>query len=364
MSDRVVTFGEIMGRLDPPGFNRFAQALPGPLRMSFAGAEANVAASLACLGRETRFVTAIPDHTVADGVVKSLRALGIDTHYILRRNEGRLGLYFVETGANQRPSVVIYDRDGATIALTEPEAYPWEEIFADSGWFHVTGITPAVSETASRAALMAVQTAKAVGLTVSVDLNFRSKLWRWDSTRKPRELAEATMRQILPYVDLVIGNEEDASDVLSIRAKDTDVTAGKVAAERYVEVAETIIAQFPNVSRVAFTLRESISASYNRWGAVLYDSATSSASFAPLGEDGYRPYEIHNIVDRVGGGDSFTAALIYALTTEGLNEESQAVAFAAAASCLAHSIPGDFNYSTRAEVERLMGGSGSGRVIR
>jgi 2-dehydro-3-deoxygluconokinase len=353
-----------MGRLDPPGLQRFAQALPGPLNLGFYGAEANVAASLACLGRDSRFVTAIPDHMVADCVVRRLRAIGIDTRYILRRSEGRLGLYFVETGANQRPSVVIYDRDGATVALTEPEAYPWEEIFADSGWFHITGITPAISETASRAALTAVQTAKAVGLTVSVDLNYRSKLWRWDSSKKPRELAEATMRRIIPYADLVIGNEEDAADVLSIRAKDTDVAAGKLSAERYVEVAETIIAQFPNVSSVAFTLRESISASYNRWGAVLYESASSRAFFAPMGEDGYRPYEIRNIVDRVGGGDSFTAALIYALTTEGTNQPADAVAFAAAASCLAHSIPGDFNYSSRAEVERLMAGSGSGRVIR
>jgi 2-dehydro-3-deoxygluconokinase len=361
---KVIGFGEIMGRLAPDQFYRFSQSCPGKLDLTFAGAEANVAASVAMLGGEAAFVSALPKHAVAEACIRTLKALDVDTQYILRTKEGRLGLYFVETGANQRPSNVIYDRDGSAVALTPPEAYPWEEIFADAGWLHISGITPALSRNAADAALTAVKKAKAAGLTVSCDLNFRKKLWQWDASCKPCELAEKTMRTILPYVDVIIGNEEDASDVLGIRAGDTDVEAGELSVDKYPEAARAVAAQFSNVRKVAITLRESISASHNNWGAMLYDVEADSAVFAPLKNGRYQPYEIRDIVDRVGGGDSFAAGLVFALNSGEFSEDQDVIAFAVAASCLAHSIKGDFNFSSRAEVEALMKGSGSGRVVR
>ncbi len=361
---RVVTFGEIMGRLAPEGFLRFRQCLPGTLHVTFAGAEANVAVSIARLGGEAAFVTALPKHDIADACVANLRGLGVDTRHILRTDSGRMGLYFLETGANQRAGNVIYDRAGSSISQTPFEQYPWKEIFSGSRWFHVTGITPALSRTAADATLASVKEAKAQRLQVSCDLNFRKKLWRWDASCPPRQLAEKTMREILPHVDIVVANEEDAADVLRVQALDTDVHAGRVAAGRYSEVAAEIVRQFPNISMVAVTLRESISASNNNWGAMLYDSSRKEAFFAPLKDGAYEPYPIRNIVDRVGAGDSFAGALIFALTTPELSSPQTAVDFAAAASCLAHSIVGDFNYTTRTEVETLMKGSGSGRVIR
>jgi len=360
----IITFGEIMGRLTPEGLLRFQQAMPGRLEITFAGAEANVAASIAQLGGRASFVSAVPLNAIGDACLASLRTLGVDTREVLLTNYGRLGLYFLETGANQRPSNVIYDRDGSSIALTPPEAYPWKEILREADWLHVTGITPALSQTAAGAAQAAVEAAKATGVTVSCDLNFRGKLWRWDLPRSARDLAEETMRKILPSVDLVIGNEADAADVLGIRAAETDVESGKLAIDRYPDVARQIVEQFGNVSRVAITLRESISASHNNWGAMLYDAGQKEAFFAPTADGAYRPYEIRNIVDRVGGGDAFAGALIYALTTAELSAPQTAAAFAAAASCLAHSIRGDCNYTSRAEAESLMKGSGSGRVVR
>ena len=360
----VVTFGEIMGRLTPRGFLRFRQALPGTLDVTFAGAEATVAASIAYLGGEAAFVTALPTHAIADACVANLKALGVDTRHILRTKHGRLGLYFLETGANQRPSNVIYDRDGSAIGLTPAERYPWAEIFAGAGWFHISGITPAISATASAAALAAVREAKARGVTVSCDLNFRKKLWSWDPTVKPQELAQKTMRQLLTHVDVVIGNEEDAGEVLGIHARDTDVQAGKVASDKYPDVARQIVAQFSQVTHVAITLRESISASHNNWGAMLYDARAGQAFFAPVSAGQYQPYRITHIVDRVGSGDAFAAGLIFARLTPELSEPQTAVAFAVASSCLAHSIAGDFNFSSRAEVEALMKGAGSGRVNR
>ncbi len=361
---KVVTFGEIMGRMATPGFLRFRQAMPGTLAVTFAGAEANVAVSVARLGGSAAFVTALPANALADACIDNLRGLGVDTSFIVRTEAGRLGLYFLETGANQRPGNVVYDREGAAVALAPANAYDWANAFAGAGWFHVTGITPAISATAAEATLSAVRQAKDAGLAVSCDLNFRSKLWRWAPPRKPRELAEETMRKVLPRVDLVIANEEDAADVLSIRARDTDVASGMLAADRYPDVARAIVSQFGNVSKVAITLRESVSASHNNWGAMLYDAAADQAFFAPWRGGRYAPYEIRNIVDRVGAGDAFAAGLIVALTTPELAEPATAVAFAAASSCLAHSVVGDYNYTTRAEVETLMTGSGSGRVVR
>jgi 2-dehydro-3-deoxygluconokinase len=362
--NKVITFGEIMGRMAMPGFSRFQQAMPGSIQVTFAGAEATVAASIAHFGGEAAFVTALPKHAIADACIASLRAAGVDTRYIVRSSQGRLGLYFLETGANQRPSNVIYDRTGASVALTPGETYPWDTIFTDARWFHISGITPALSATAADAALTAVQAARAHGVTVSCDLNFRRKLWNWDTALSPRELAQKTMRQILQYVDVVIGNEEDAGEVLGIHAEDTDVQAGKVAIEKYPGVARRIVEQFPRVSQVAITLRESISASHNNWGAMLFDAADDRAFFAPLNDGEYQPYNITHIVDRVGSGDAFAAGLIFARITQALSAPPTAVAFAAAASCLAHSISGDFNVSSRAEVEALMKGNRSGRVVR
>lgn len=359
---KVITFGEIMGRLAPRGFLRFRQAMPGSLDMTFAGAEASVAASIVHLGGEAAFVTALPDHAIADACVANLKAMGVDTRHVVRTKRGRLGLYFLETGANQRPSTVIYDREGSSVSMTGQ--YPWEEIFSGAGWFHVSGITAAISQIAGEAALAAVQAARAQGATVSCDLNFRRKLWNWDKGVSPSELAQRTMRKILAHVDVVIGNEEDAGEVLGIHAKDTDVQSGRVAIDKYPEVARQIVAQFPHVRKVAITLRESISASHNNWGAMLYDTAEDHSYYAPVRDGEYCAYTIANIVDRVGGGDAFAAGLIFALTTPELQAPQTAVSFAVAASCLAHSISGDYNFSSRAEVEALMRGSGSGRVVR
>ncbi|MFC1758193.1 PfkB family carbohydrate kinase [Planctomycetota bacterium] len=360
---RIVTFGEIMGRLAPPGFQRFRQALPGSLDVTFAGAEANVAASLATLGAATEFVTALPCHDIADACIGAIRNMGVATERIVRGN-GRLGLYFLETGANQRPSRVTYDRSGSSISLTPSSKYNWNETLSGARWFHTTGITPAISQTAFESTLDAVRTAKQLGVTVSCDLNFRKKLWQWDASCQPKELAEKTMREILPSVDVVIANEEDCHDVLNIEAADFDVESGKLNVSRYPDVARQVASQFPNLKRVAITLRESISASHNNWGGMLYDVESDEAFFAPVVDGKYHPYEIRNIVDRVGGGDSFGAGLIFASTTDELSAPESAIRFAVAASCLAHSISGDFNYSTRDEVEALMKGSTSGRVVR
>ncbi len=361
---KVVTFGEIMARLTPEGFLRFSQSMPGSLNVTFAGAEANVAVAIASLGGEAVFVSALPNHAIADACIVNLKGLNVDTRYVVRTEDGRLGLYFLETGANQRPSNVIYDRAGSSISVTKPEAYPWKNIFEQGRWFHVTGITPAISEIAGCAVLEAVKEAQSKGVTVSCDLNFRKKLWRWDPLLNPRDLAEKTMRSILPYVDVLIANEEDAANVLGIRANNTDVDSGQLFVDGYIEVARTVVSQFGNISKVAITLRESISASTNNWGAVLYDARKKTLFRAPCEDGQYSPYHISNIVDRVGAGDSFAAGLIFALTTPDLESPDSAIAFAAASSCLAHSIKGDFNYSSRDEVENLMRGSRSGRIAR
>lgn len=360
---KVVTFGEIMGRLAPPANLRLRQT--HNFEVTYAGAEASVAASICNFGGEARYITALPKHALAEATMDSIRSVGIDTDYIVRTDVGRLGLYFLETGANQRPSNVIYDRVDSSVALTAATAYDWENIFKDAQWLHLSGITPALSKTAAEATLDAAQKAKDAGVLVSIDLNFRGKLWKWDTNYSTKELAQKTMREILPYVDVVVGNEEDCHDVLGIQAGDTDAHSGALNISRYPDVARQVVQQFPNVSKIAITLRESLSASHNNWGAMLFDVATDTPFFAPLDENrNYKPYQIKNIVDRVGGGDSFAGGLIFALTTSELSETQTAVNYAVAASCLKHSIKGDFNYSTRTEVERLMGGNSSGRVVR
>jgi 2-dehydro-3-deoxygluconokinase len=260
---------------------------------------------------------------------------------------------------------VTYDRAGSSIALSPVEAYNWNSCLQNRAWFHVTGITPALSHTAADATLAAVRAAKSKGLTVSCDLNFRRKLWNWHAGTPPRELAERTMRGIMPFVDVVIANEEDAEMVLGIKPAATNVEEGRLSATSYTEVAREIVRQFPNVGKVAITLRESISASHNNWGGMLYDARSSLAAFAPVAADGtYMPYEIRNIVDRMGAGDAFAAGLIFALLTAELSDPPRAVAFATAAGCLKHSIPGDMNLVSRTEIEALMKGHASGRVQR
>jgi len=360
----IITFGEIMARLSPAAYLRVRQALPGSLNVTFAGAEANVAVSLAYMGAQAAFVSVLPQNDLADACVGNLKSLHVDTRFISRTNYGRMGLYFLETGANQRPGKVIYDRQGSSISLTPSEKYPWKDIFSKACWFHITGITPALSESAAQTALAAVKAAKEARITVSCDLNFRKKLWLWDANYSPRELAEKTMRQILPFVDVVFSNEEDSEDVLGIRADQTDVGSGQLAIDKYPAVAQEITSQFPNVSLVAITLRQSISATHNNWGAMLYEARNKDAFFAPWRNNNFEPYQIHHIIDRVGGGDSFAAGLIFALTTPDLKESQTAISYATAASCLAHSISGDFNLSKRSEIETLMKGSESGRIVR
>lgn len=362
---RVVTFGEVMLRLAPEDFLRLRQVIPGRLEATFGGGELNVAVSIAFQGGRSAFMTALPDNPLTDALVQEMQKLNVQSDLIQRIPEGRFGIYFVETGANQRGGTVTYDRDGSSIALLPADRYTWDQTFREANWFHITGITPAISAHAADAALTAVERAKQRGLTVSCDLNFRKKLWRWKPGTSPVDLARETMRKLMPFVDVVIANEEDADLALGIQAPETDVEAGELNVEGYEQVALHIVSGFPNVSKVAITLRESLSASHNNWGALLYDAKPGKSYFAPLDAHGrYRPYEIRNIVDRVGAGDSFAGALVFALTTPDLAHPETALRYAAAASCLKHSMKGDFNYATRSEIEALMEGSGSGRVQR
>lgn len=355
-----------MTRFRTPGFKRIRQTIPGTIEVSFAGAEANVAASVALFGGSASFITVLPDNSIGESCVGFLRSVGIDTSRIIVIPEGRIGTYYIEAGANQRAGAVVYDRGNSAVADYPPEKYNWEQLLADADWFHITGITPALSQCAATAAFDAVKTAKTLGLTVSCDLNFRAKLWRWGEGLKGRELARETMTGLLPYVDVLIGSESDAEDVLGIRAGESRVDRGELDIDRYRDVAEQIAAAFPNVSKVAITLRESLSASHNRWGAMFFDAANGSSIFQPTDASGaYAPHEIRTIVDRVGAGDSFGGALIFALRDPELSTDlSTALRWAVAASTLCHSIDGDFNFVTRKEVEALAMGDSSGRVRR
>ncbi len=353
---RIVTLGEIMARLAAPGFARFQQAMPGSLEVTFAGAEASVAMSIAYLGGQSSFITALPTHAIADACVANLRNVGVDTTHILRTDTGRLGLYFLENGANQRSGNVIYDRGDSSVSLTPASAYDWSAIFEGASWFLISGITPAISRNAAEVTATAMQEASRRGVKVACDMNYRSKLWQWEPSLSPRELATRTMRSLMPHVDLFIGGREDAAAMLGIEyGSDT---------EGLFQTARQITQQFPRIRQVAMTLREAISASHNVWGGLFYEAETDSCFRAPVVGGHYQPYPITHIVDRLGGGDAFSAGLLFALTTPELAQPETALAFAVAASCLAHSIEGDFNYSTRAEVESLMAGATSGRINR
>jgi len=362
---RLITFGEIMARVEPLPTYRLRQSIPGTVNISFAGAEANVAASYSLLGGEAAFVTALPRCPLADACVGYLKSVGVDTSLIFQREKGRMGLFFLETGSCQRPSSVWYDRADSSFSMLEPEAYDWNHIFMNASWFHFSGITPAISEAAAKSAIEAARFAKTAGVGVSIDLNFRKKLWNWRSGTSAKDLARTIVGEILPYVDIVFGNEEDASDMLGIKAGTTDIESGNLDVERYPDVARKIAMRYPNVQKVAFTLRESISATHNNWGAMLWVNEGDRSYFAPVKNGYYQPYHITDIVDRVGAGDSFAASLLFALHDPELSSDyGTCLSFAVAASCLCHTIHGDFNFISRSEVVALMKGDASGRVRR
>jgi 2-dehydro-3-deoxygluconokinase len=340
---KVVTFGEVMLRLSPPGFERFFQS--PVLGATFGGGEANVAVSLAHFGLDSYFVTRLPKQAVGDAAVKSVRAEGVRTDFVQRGGD-RVGIYFAESGASQRASTVVYDRAHSSIAEMQPGTLDWAAVFDGAAWFHVTGITPALGASAAACTREAVQAAKAAGARVSVDLNYRRKLWT-------EAQAQATMRPLMRSVDVVVANEEDIQSVLGLHVPDTDVTGGQLNLAGYRQVAERLTREF-GPTMVAITLRESLSASDNGWSAALWD-ARSGAFFHS------QHYAIH-LVDRIGGGDSFAAGLIYGLVSGGTPEA--ALRFAVAASALKQTIPGDFNRVSVAEVDTLARGDASGRVQR
>lgn len=361
----VAGFGEVMLRLSPPGGKRFAQALPGALESSFGGGEANVCASIAMLGGESRYLTALPDNPVARAFAAQLRGIGCDVSHIRYTAAGRMGVYYAEHGSNMRGSSVIYDREGSVISRLGAAEYDFAAMLDGVTHLHLSGITPSLSRNAFEATLALAEKASSLGITVSVDLNYRKKLWEWEPGTAKNELARRCMDEIVRYADLIIGNEEDASDVFGIRAPDTEVEAGKLNVAGYRSVAAELSAKFPRSRFVAITLRESVSANCNRWGGMLYDCAAREAYFAPLDDSGaYSPYAITDIVDRFGGGDSFCAGLIFALNTPELGAPATAIRFAAASSALKHTIATDYNFTSRGEVENLMRGSVSGRVQR
>lgn len=341
MSKKIVTFGEIMLRLQTPSYERFIQAKS--FDAVYGGGEANVAVSLANYGMDAAYVTKLPNNPIGNACLAELRKYNVDTKHIARGGE-RLGIYFVEKGAAQRASNVVYDRANSSIATAKADDFNWDEIFEGANWFHFTGITPALSDEMSDVCLVALKKAKEKGVTVSCDLNYRKKLWS-------KEKAGQVMAGLMPYVDVLIANEEDAESVFGIKASNTDINSGKIDTAGYEDVCKQLVAKF-GFKNVAVTLRESISASENNWAAMLYD--TKEFYFSSK-------YNMQ-IVDRVGGGDSFGGGLIYAMLENYSNQDT--IEFAVAASCLKHTIIGDFNLVSLDEVKNLMKGDGSGRVQR
>ena len=341
---KVLTFGEIMLRLSAPGHELLFQN--GRLEATFGGGEANVAVSLANYGMDAELCTVLPDNAVGDECVKELRRFGVGVSKV-QRGEGRMGIYFLETGANQRPSKVVYDRAYSAIALAKPGDIDWDAALEGVGWFHITGITPAISESAMELSMESVKAAKKKGITVSCDLNYRKNLWKYGKK------ASEVMRELAKYVDVAIANEEDVQKSLEITA-DVNVESGdELDREKYRALGNKVLEAYPDMKMIAITLRESHSADWNGWAACLNDGKNFYVS---------RKYEIRDIIDRVGGGDSFAGGLIYGLNH--YEEKQQALEFAVAASCLKHSIIGDFNRVSASDVEKLAGGDASGRVQR
>ena len=341
---KFLTFGEIMLRLKAPGQERFFQS--PMLEATFGGGEANVAVSLANYGQDVSFLTVLPKNAIADECVKELRKFGVDTARIVRTDTGRMGIYYLEAGANQLPSKVVYDRAWSAMALAKPGDIDWDKAFEGVDWFHITGITPAISETAMALSLESVREAKRRNITVSCDLNFRKNLWKYGKQ------ASEVMGELAKFVDVAIANEEDVQKSLGITT-DVVVESGSLDRKKYKALGDKVLSAYPNMKMIAITLRESKSADANGWAACLNDRERFYES---------RRYEISDIVDRVGGGDSFAGGLLYGLTAYG--DRQQALEFAVAASCPKHSIPGDFNRVSVSDVEKLMGGDGTGRVQR
>lgn len=344
---KVITFGEIMLRLSTPGYLRFGQARQ--FDATFGGGEANVAVSLANYGIDTDFVTRLPDNDIARACIKDLRSYGVGTSNIVFGGD-RVGIYFLETGAVARPSKVVYDRAGSSIATIQPGMIDWDKVFEGADWFHWTGITPALSQGAADVCLEAARAANRLGLTVSCDLNYRKNLWKYGKK------ASEVMPALVECCDIILGNEEDADKVFGIKPEGFNVTAtgGEIDQSRFLSVGKQLMARFPRAKKVIITLRGSINANHNTWGGVLWDGTTLYES---------PRYDITHIVDRVGGGDSFMGGLIYGLLTY-RGDDRKALNFAVAASCLKHTVFGDFNQVTVKEVENLMAGDASGRVSR
>ncbi len=342
---KIVTFGEIMLRLAPPGQLRFGQART--FDVAYGGGEANVAVSLSNYGLETEFVTRLPLNDLGEACLQHLRQYGVGTQYV-QRGGNRLGIYFLESGAVMRGSQVIYDRADSSFADVSPGMFDWKTIFNDAGWFHWTGITPAVSEGAAAVCLQAVKTARKLDVIVSCDLNYRAKLWKWGKS------AGEVMQELVSYCDVAIGNEEDADKVFGIKAPGADVAGGKVSADKYRFVCESLAKKFKNLKTIAITLRSSFSASHNAWSALLWKDGKVFEG---------PNFDITHIVDRVGSGDSFAGGLIYSLISKP-SDPQRALNYAVAASALKHTVYGDFNLVSIAEVEKLMKGDGSGRVSR
>ena len=340
---KVLTFGEIMLRLKSVGQERFFQS--PMLEATFGGGEANVAVSLANYGMDAAFLTVLPDNAIGDACLGELRRFGVDTGRI-QRGKGRMGIYYLETGASQRASKVVYDREYSSICLAKPGDIDWEKAFTGVNWFHITGITPAISESAMELSLESVKEAKKRGITVSCDLNYRKNLWKYGKS------APEVMGELAKYIDVAIANEEDCQKSLGITV-DVHVEGGELDRSKYEELSKKVLATYPNMKMIAITLRESKSADWNGWAACLNDGKKFYVS---------KKYEIRDIVDRVGGGDSFAGGLIYGLNH--YEDKQAALEFAVAASCLKHTIPGDFNRVSVDEVEKLAGGDGSGRVQR
>ncbi|MBX2945057.1 MAG: sugar kinase [Cyclobacteriaceae bacterium] len=342
---RVVTFGEIMLRLATPGYLRFSQATE--FEATYGGGEANVAVSLANYGMEASFVSSLPNNDIGDAAIASLRARQVDTSFVNRSGD-RIGIYFLESGVVSRGSKVIYDRANSSFAKLKKGTIDWEKAFKGATWFHWTGITPAVSEGAAEVCMEACEVASKMGITISTDLNYRNKLWKWGKS------ASEVMEALVSHCDIILGNEEDADMVFGIKPEGVDVTSGHVEGAAYESVGKQLMKKFPKAKKVIITLRGSISASHNSWSGVLWDG--KKLFEAPT-------YQITHIVDRVGGGDSFMGGLIYGLIKYPTDDQ-KALNFAVAASCLKHTIKGDFNLVTVEEVEKLMKGDASGRVSR
>ncbi len=340
---KYLTFGEVMLRLKSPGHEKLFQS--PSLEATFGGGEANVAVSLANYGADAAFMTALPNNVIGDECIKELRSFGVDTSKIVRK-DGRMGIYFLEAGANQYPSKVVYDRANSAIANAKVGDIDWDSVFESIDWFHITGITPAISATTMALSLESVRIAKEKGITVSCDLNFRNKLWKYGKT------AVEVMSELVKYVDVAIANEEDCQKSLGFKV-DANVTDGHINIDKYEKLSNYVLTAYPNLKMIAITLRESESADINGWAACLNDRENFYVS---------KHYDIRDIIDRVGGGDSFCGGLIYGLNVYA--DKQTALEFAVAASCLKHSVIGDFNRATLGDVEKLMGGDGSGRVQR